>query len=194
SHPRPEPSATAHAPSRPPTIPRTPPALPVSRRGGAALLAAIVVVVVIAVVLLTSSGGSSSDKSRSSASTAKASTSAKTPKITKQITLTPPEPASKAIGIVEVLTEGSQHAFYIATEHLPPSNGSVYVIWLYSSPSHAEAVSKSPTVGSNGRMQGGALLPVNAGQYHEILLTRETVEHPTHPGPIVLSGPFSLGR
>ena len=43
-------------------------------------------------------------------------------------------------------------------------------------------------------MQGGALLPANAGSYHKILLTRETSTKPSHPGPIVLSGSFSLGH
>ncbi len=196
---------------------RTPPSLPVSRRGGAILLAAIVVVVVVVVLLLTGgSGGSSShNTSQSTAGTTstatstpggsssaghtstgaskKTSTSAKSPQITKQITLTPSEPSSKSIGLVEVLTEGTQHAFYVAAEHLPPSNGFFYVVWLYDSPTKAEAISKAPTVKSDGRLQGGALLPTNASEYHKILLTHETNERATTPGPVVLSGPFSLG-
>ena len=114
-------------------------------------------------------------------------------KITKQITLSPAEPSSKAIGIVEVLAEGNQHAIFIAAEHLEPSHGFFYAIWLYNSPSKAEAVSRSPNVGSNGRLQGGSLLPSNAGEFHQVLLTRETSERPVHPGQTVLSGPFSLG-
>jgi hypothetical protein len=43
-------------------------------------------------------------------------------------------------------------------------------------------------------MQGGALLPSNAANYHQMLLTRETSNSPTHPGPIVLSGAFSLHK
>ena len=105
--------------------------------------------------------------------------------------MTSPEPSSKAIGIVEVLAEGSKHAFYLAAEHLPPTNGFFYVIWLYNSPTDAVAISKT-TVGSDGRTQGGALLPANAGDYHQILVTRETGEHATTPGPTVLSGAFSL--
>lgn len=187
------------------------PGLPVSRRGGALLLGGIVVVVVVVVILLTSGGGGGSGNSGGSpthtgtsastgASKAGASTSStaksgssKTPTVTNQLTLTPPEASSKAIGIVEVLAEGSQRAFYMAAEHLPPSTGFTYVIWLYNSPSSAEAISKAPKVGANGRLQGGALLPSNAADYHHILLTHETSEHPTHPGPTVLSGAFSLG-
>lgn len=182
--------------------------LPVSRRGGALLLAGIVVVVVVVVVLLTSGGGSSSSTGTSASATTstqghtastaakntKSSSSKKAPSVTNQLTLTSPEPAGKAIGIVEILAEGTQHAFYMAAEHLPPSQGFSYVVWLYNSPSSAEAISKVPTVTSNGRMQGGALLPTNAGNYHKMLLTRETSEHPTTPGQIVLSGPFSLSK
>jgi hypothetical protein len=168
-------------------------ALPASRRAGAILLAVIVAIVIVAVILITGSGGSGSHKASHSSSTATKSTAGKTPAVTKQITLRSSEPGSKTIGLVEVLAEGGQRAFYIAAEHLPPSHGFFYAVWLYNSPSHAEAISKSPSVGSNERLQGGALLPTNASDYHEILLTRETSERPTQPGPVVLRGAFSLG-
>ncbi len=180
-----------------------PPGLPVSRRGGAALLAGIAVVIIVVVVLLTSGGGSSHPNTATNTSTSttptastgtQSSASSKTPSVTNQLTLTSPEPSSKAIGIAEVLAEGSQRAFYLAAEHLPPSQGFSYLIWLYNSPTSAEAISKAPTVGSNGRLQGGALLPSNASEYHHIVLTRETSEHPTSPGPIVLSGAFALTK
>jgi hypothetical protein len=183
--------------------------LPVSRRGGALLLAGIVAVVVAVVVLLSSGGGGGSGTSaptsasattstgghtNSSAAKATKSSSSKTPSVTNQLTLTSPDSTSKAVGIVELLAEGAQRAFYMAAEHLPPSRGFSYVVWLYNSPSSAEAISKAPAVTSSGRMQGGALLPSNAGGYHQMLLTRESSNSPTHPGPIVLSGPFSLNK
>jgi Sigma-70, region 4 len=182
--------------------------LPVSRRAGALLLAGIVVVVVVVVVLLTSGGNGSSTSTGTSASATTStgghttssstkstkSSSSKTPSVTNQLTLTSPDSSSKSAGIVEVLAEGSQRAFYMAAEHLPPSQGFSYVVWLYNSPSRAQAISKTPNVTSNGRMQGGALLPSNAGEYHQMLLTRETSNRPTHPGPIVLSGAFSLNK
>jgi Sigma-70, region 4 len=191
--------------------------LPVSRRGGALLLSGIVVAVIVVVVLLTTGGGSGTSSgtnsgtgtatgasaktstdghttsSGSSTKTTKSSSS-KTASVTNQLTLASPDPSSKTVGIVEILAEGSQHAFYMATEHLPPSQGFSYVVWLYNSPSSAQAISKAPPVTANGRMQGGALLPANAGSYSRILLTRETSNSPTHPGPIVLSGPFSLHK
>ena len=94
--------------------------------------------------------------------------------------------------MAEVLSEGSKYAFYLAAEGLAPTHGFFYAVWLYNSPTSAEALSKSPQVGSDGRLQGGALLPANAANYRRMLLTRETSERPTHPGPIVLSGAFAL--
>ncbi len=183
--------------------------LPVSRRGGALLLAGIVVVVIVVVVLLTSGGGGSNTSTGTSASATTStgghttSSSAKTTKsgsttgakakVTNQLTLTPPEPSSKSIGIAEVLAEGAQHAIYVAAEHLPPTHGFFYVLWLYNSPSSAQAIGKT-TVNSTGRMQAGALLPANASNYHQLLLTRETAERPPQPGTTVLSGAFSLNK
>ncbi len=115
------------------------------------------------------------------------------PTLDKQIALTSPEPNSKTVGLVEVLSEGSKRAFYIAAEHLPPSTGFFYAVWLYNSPTSSAPLGKIPPVSSKGQAQGGALLPANAGDYHEILLTRETNSHATQPGPVVLSGAFSLG-
>jgi hypothetical protein len=163
--------------------------LPSSRVGGALLLAGLLAAVVVAVVLITSGGGS---HPRTVASTTR-STSANGPRITKRLTLTPPNPSSKALGLVEILAEGGKRAYFIAAEHLPPSRGFNYVIWLYNSASSAEALSRTPTIGSSERLSGGALLPANAGSYHEVLLTQETSQRPTQPGPIVLRGPFSLG-
>jgi hypothetical protein len=178
---------------------RAPANSPASRRGGALLLALVAVVVVV-VVLLTNGGGGSGKTTGTSASssTATSSTSAKTstaaskPTEDKRITLTSPESGSKSIGAVEVLSEGSKYAYYIAATNLPPSKGFFYAVWLYNSPTSHEAVSKSPAVGSNGRLQGGALLPTDASKYHEMLLTRETSAQPTAPGPVVLKGPFAL--
>jgi Sigma-70, region 4 len=181
-----------------------------SRRGGALLLAALVVIVVVVVILITSGGGSHSTSdtqastttpttttgSKTSSTSTTSSTAAKTakPTVDKQIALTSPEPDSKAAGLVEVVSEGSKHAVYIAAEHLPqPPAGSFYAVWLSNSPTSSTPLGKTPTVGSNGRLQAGTLLPANAGDYQKILLTRETSTKAAEPGPTVLSGAFSLG-
>jgi hypothetical protein len=193
-------SAQGAAPSPRPSLPagaRPSTPLPVSRRGGALLLAVLAVAVVVAVILITSGGGShkqSTTAGTTAAATSSASKKAAGPTVDSQFALTSPESGSKSVGFVEVLSEKGEHAFYLGAEHLPPSTGFSYVVWLYNSPTSAEALGKSPTVGSNGRLQGGALLPANAVSYHKMLLTRETSDHPTHPGPTVLSGSFSLGH
>ena len=189
--------------------------LPSSRRGGALLLAALVVIVVVVVILITSGGGSSNKASSTQAGTSTPATTPSTtgtsgasgatttsstakqgasPTVDKQIALTSPEPGSKTIGLVEVVSENSKHAVYIAAEHLPqPPAGSFYAVWLSNSPTSSTPLGKTPAVGSNGRLQAGTLLPANAGDYQQILLTRETSSHAAQPGPTVLSGAFSLG-
>jgi hypothetical protein len=193
----------AHATPRP----RSP--SPSSRRGGALLLGAIVVIVIVVVVLVSSGGGSSSKSNTSAASetgtastgttstagtssTGTTGTQTAKAKEDKRITLSSPEASSKVAGVAEVLSEGDQYAFYLAAQHLPPSKGFFYAVWLYNSPSSFEALSRAPSVGSNGNLQGGALLPKDAGKYHTMLLTKETASRPTSPGTVVLHGSFAL--
>lgn len=177
-----------------------------SRVGGALLLSAIVAVIVVAVVLIANGGGGSGKHGANAASNSSATeapgtstssgstTTGAKAKEDKRVTLKSPDPASKAVGVAEVLSEGKQFAFYLAAEHLAPSkgNGFFYAVWLYNSPTSHEALSRSPEVGANGSLQGGALLPADAGKYHTMLLTRETNSRPTNPGPVVLSGSFAL--
>jgi hypothetical protein len=173
-------------------------ALPSSRRAGAILLAVIAVIAGVGIAALAGafSGSGSHSKNAAARSSAASRSGASTTqaKEGRRITLRSPNPASSAVGVAQVLSEGKQYAFYMAAEHLPPSKGKgfFYAVWLYNSPSSAAAVSKSPEVGPDGRMQGGALLPANAGRYRRMILTRETGERPSHPGPIVLSGSFGL--
>jgi hypothetical protein len=174
-------SSQAHGP-RPPS----------SRVGGAVLLAAIVAVVVVAIILIAGGGGAHKHRSSNASVTGSTAATPSKAKENKRITLTSPNPSSKSIGVAEVLSEGSKYAFYLAAEHLPPSNGFFYAVWLYNSPTSHEALSRSPPVSSNGRLQGGALLPGDAGKYHTMLLTRETTQRPAQPGPTVLSGAFGL--
>jgi hypothetical protein len=176
-------------------------ALPVSRKGGAVLLgaiAAIIAGVILAVVLSgggshrskASSAGSSRAGSTATSSTGTAGASKATE--TKRIALTATDPKSKAFGVAAVLAEGRTYAFYLAAEHLQPSHGFFYAVWLYNSPTSHEALSRSPAVGSDGRLQGGALLPADAGRYHQLILTKEATERPSNPGQIVLRGSFAL--
>jgi hypothetical protein len=199
-------SAAASLPPSPPrrTRPGSAQSTPRSRLGGALLLAAILAAIVVAVVLIANSGGGGSHSSSSSASsegetgttssTGSTGTQTGKAKEDKRITLDSPDSTSKSAGVAEVLSEGNQYAIYLAAQHLPPSKGKgfFYAVWLYNSPTSFEAVSRAPEVGSNGSVQGGALLPKDASKYHTMLLTRETASTPTKPGPVVLRGAFAL--
>jgi hypothetical protein len=167
------------------------PTLPSSRVGGALLIGVIIVAVVVGVVLLT--GGSGSGKPSANATVKTSSTATKTgPTIDDQIKLAPTLHGSHTTGVVYVLSEGSKRAFFIQVQHIPRTKGFYYAVWLYNSRTSELPLSKSPAVGSSHSFAGGSSLPSNSGEYREILLTRETSAHPTHPGPVVLRGPFSL--
>ncbi|MFZ1153878.1 MAG: anti-sigma factor, partial [Solirubrobacteraceae bacterium] len=174
--------------------PRAPLTTPSSRTGGALLLGGIVVVIIVVVILISSGGGKGSSHSSTTASGAKSTTTASAgkPTLNKTIALSPSEPSSKATGTAYVLSENNRQAFYVAARSLPPSSGFFYAVWLYNSPSSSAALGRAPTVGSDGRMEGGGPLPTNASLFHQLIITHETSTHPSHPGEIVLRGTFGL--
>jgi mono/diheme cytochrome c family protein len=47
-----------------------------------------------------------------------------------KIALNPSDPASRSTGSAEVFSEGSQYRLTLELEHLPPSNGFSYAVWL----------------------------------------------------------------
>jgi hypothetical protein len=165
--------------------------LPSSRVGGAVLLAALAAAVIVVVVLL--SGGGSSKKTPAIASkTTTTSATSTGPTIDDSIVLRAPSAASKSVGAAYVLSKGSTRAFFIQAEHIPPAKGFYYAIWLYNSPTDFQPVTKSSDVGANQRLEGISPLPTNASHFHSVLLTKETSKRPTHPGHVVLRGPFKL--
>ncbi len=193
---------------------------PSSRRGGALLLGGLAVVVVVAVALIVGLGGGSSPSSATTSSTpseAGGSTTTATttpsttsststssgksgsgkkagePHLTATLPLTPPNSTSKALGLVEVIAEGNEHAFILAAEHLPPTSGFHYAAWLYNTPTDAYFLGGGTTVSSKGTLKAAQSLPSNAAHFATIILTEEHEERPKQPGPIVLSGAFKLG-
>lgn len=200
---QPTPAATSSAPpARRPSLggasgPERSPAS--SRLGGALLLAGILVAVVVTAILLTNSGGKSSNSGASTTATApthttstSTSTSSTKPKIDKKVSLEAVEPSLKASGEAYVLSEGKRRAFYATAHGLPPSQGFFYAVWLYNSPSSSAPLGRSPTVGSDGKLEGGGPLPSNARDYAKMVISRETSTHATRPTQIVLSGNFAL--
>jgi hypothetical protein len=166
-----------------------PPSSSSSLLGGALVVAAIAVAIIVAVILLT--GGSGKHKAKTIATSASTTATTGGPSV-HTLPLRSPNPTSRSVGVVEVLSEGGKRAFYIEAEHIPPSRHFFYAVWLYNSPTSAQPLSKAPPVGASRRLAGGALLPADAGNYSHILLTKETSTRPTHPGAVVLEGPFSL--
>jgi hypothetical protein len=194
-------------------------AAPTSRVGGMVVLGVVAAAVIAAVVLIVGvgGGGSSHTGSSTNANSASAASSVATtsstpattsttatgtstsktaagePHIDATLPLTSPNPADKALGIVEVVSRGSQQAFIVVAEHLPPTTGFQYAAWLYNSPSDAVLLGSGPKVGSNGILKAAGGLPANAASFRKIILTEERgTKQPTQPGPIALSGPFKL--
>lgn len=198
----PTPGATSSAPHgrRPPLggVPGPGRSPASSRLGGALLLGGILVAVVVAVILLTNNGGKSPNSGASTATTTtpthttSTSTSSAKPKLDKKISLEAVEPSLKATGEAYVLSEGKRRAFYVTARGLPPSQGFFYAVWLYNSPSSSAPLGRSPTVGSDGKLEGGGPLPASARDYAKMVISRETSTHATRPTQIVLSGDFAL--
>jgi hypothetical protein len=146
-----------------------------------------VLLVVFVIVPLASSG---SHHHGSTGTTAAKSTSG--PRVTARLPLQPTDPRSHAVGVVDILTEGGKRAFFIIAEHLPATHNFYYALWLSNSPTSFLPLSKSPPIGSTHRLEGGSVLPSNAADFREILLTRETASRPKTPGLVVLHGPFKV--
>lgn len=170
----------------------------VSKRGGALLLAGLAAAACVALIIALTSGGKGASSQNQPASARTTTTSTATsaaagqPRIESQLNLVPPEPGSSALGVVEIVSDKGRRAFYLAAEHLPPTHGFFYAVWLYDSQSRAKALGRAPSVGSDGRLQTAELLPAGAASYQRIVLTRETSPNPKEPGPIVLQGTLSL--
>jgi hypothetical protein len=162
--------------------------LPSSRIGGAIVLAVLVAAIVVGVILLT--GGSSKSHNGTTASKTTAA-SGSGPSVSR-IAMRPADPSSHSLGLLQILQEGSKRAFYLVAEKVPPTNGFFYALWLSNPNGASEPLGKAPPVGSNHRLEGGGALPANAERFQEVLLTRETSTHASHPGTVVLHGHFSL--
>jgi len=166
---------------------------PSSRLGGALLLLVLLAGVIVAVVLIT--GGSGSGKASTTASTTSTTTSSSKsgPSVENEIPLKPPAGAKSAsVGVVDVVSDAGKTAFIIDAQHLPRAKGFYYAIWLYNSPTSFQALSRSSHVGKSHALEGGSALPSDAGEFHQILLTKETKPRPSHPGKVILQGTFSL--
>ncbi|HSZ69439.1 MAG TPA: hypothetical protein VK756_03670 [Solirubrobacteraceae bacterium] len=140
-------------------------------------------------------GTSTTGTTEAPASTSGTTAGAAAPSHGKALTLTPPDTAtSKAIGVAYVLSQKGQHAFYVFAKGLPAlPSGSFYAVWLEGAATAAAyPLGSLPAAAADGLVEGGGPLPTDAASYRRIILTTETSHHPSHPGPTVLGGAFSL--
>ena len=179
-----------------------------SRLGGIVVLVAGVVVVAAVIIFVLSGGGSkthtgstqtttpvaSSSSTTAGSSTTTSSTTSGSGKVLAQINLTPPagSSASKAVGIAEVLSEGSSDGVAIVAQNIaanttkPPN---AYAVWLYNSNSDAKILGfVNPGVTKTGRLSTAGPLPSNASHYKQLIVTLEKTGQPKAPGTIVLQG------
>jgi len=149
-------------------------------------------------IVLSSGGGKSSGQAASQTTTSTPSSTSTSANgnggtggvhLEKQLSLAPTEPSSRASGEGIVVSKGNSRAFYVKASGLSPTSG-FYAVWLYKSPSDAVALGKLPPVDSKGRSEGGGALTPKLSSFEKLVITRETSQHPSTPGPIVLSAPL----
>ena len=126
------------------------------------------------------------------ATTATTGTGTDATQLLAQLNLTSPGGNSNTVGIAQVVRRGATVGVLIDAQGVPANTThNAYAVWLYSSPSVHRFVGFVPNlVGKNGKLATEGQLPADAANYHQLLITLETESKPTHPGEVVLSGPF----
>lgn len=168
-----------------------------SRVGGMILLGGLAVALVVLVLLLTGALGGDDDggggEQAGNGSTATTSTTAGEPQIEAQLNLQPPQGAqSDAAGVAVIAQQGEQRVVQLIAQGLQQANRNrFYAIWLYSSQEKARNLGfPDPQPDKQGRMQAQFALPENAGEFTDLVITRETDAEPKQPGEIVLRSPL----
>lgn len=101
----------------------------------------------------------------------------------------------KALGVINVIAQGSLRAFALEATGLAPTRGFAYAVWLFNSRRSALFLGFiDQRVTSNGQAKAIATLPRAASRYRYIIITRETAARPSKPGRIVLRGRLRLGQ
>lgn len=164
-----------------------------SRLGGALLLAGLGILVAVLIVLLVRGGGDSGEGAKTTTQASTTATTA-TPTVAAQVNLRSPVAGSKAVGVAQILVQGSQRAVAVVAQGMQPSSSrSAYRVWLYNSQTDNQPLGFAPPVRKDGRLSGLATLPEGAGRFRELIVTRETSSDPPQPGTIVLRGKLQLG-
>ncbi|MDX6673573.1 MAG: hypothetical protein QOH11_991 [Solirubrobacteraceae bacterium] len=167
-----------------------------SRLGGALLLGGIgVLVAVVAVLLLTSGGGGSKKTATlsSTPTTGTGTTAQATP--VAQINMRSPS-GGKALGLAQVFAQSNRRLLIVAGQGVTPG---AYALWLYTSQSKSRLLGFVPSrVGKDGKFVTQGVLPNDAGNFQNLVVTAEKVSGsrpalPKTPGTIVLQGKLQTG-
>jgi hypothetical protein len=159
-----------------------------SKVGGAILLAGILALLAIVLVfaLTKKDDKGSTAKTASTPTGTTSSTPGAAPKVEQQINLTPAVQGSKALGVANVVSQQGQRAIALIGQGVKPP-GTHYAVWLTNG-TRAQFLGFAPPVKANGRLQGLAGVPKNLGDFRDIIVTREPIDKPKQPGPVVLRG------
>ena len=167
-----------------------------SKVGGAILLTGLGILVAgaLALALGLFTGDDDDDRAAgdTTATTATTATApAGQPQVEAQINLQPVGGGDQA-AVAQIARQGGRRAVALVGQGLPAARQNpprFYAIWLYTSPTQAQFLGfPDPQPGRNGRIETGFALPENAGDFRELIVTRETRQRPQRPGTIVLRG------
>jgi hypothetical protein len=164
----------------------------VANRGGGVLLIAAVLALAAVVVFIVHGGGTTlvaGGPIPASAATQTNPTSTSNSGVVAELSLKPTTPGSRAAGAAAIIRSGSSLQIAFSASHLPPPGSGHYVLWLYDSPAHFEALGEVQSVKADGSVAPLATaLPSDASSYHGVALTLDTSNSPSSPGPVVLAG------
>ena len=176
-----EPAPRMIATPRPRREPSRPPRGSTRARLLVPALGALLIVAVIVIVLVASGGGGSHHGATTAGNGG-------------QLALAPAAAGSTAGGSASVQRQPGGLLLLVRGHGLPPNTSSdSYAVWLYNSRSDARLLGfVSPAVGASGSFTNSVMLPSDAGSFHTLVLTVETVAQPRAPGRIVLRGALTL--
>jgi hypothetical protein len=128
---------------------------------------------------------------RSSAANWSGSTAPPTTTVVARIKLRPPlGHHGRARGTAQILKTGSMLGVVItARELVANSRANAYAVWLYNSRLRCRLLGfVYPGVSKSGRMSTAGPLLHDARRFHHLVVSLETIAHPTRPHHVVLIG------
>lgn len=184
--PRPRPRPTSGTPSGTPRA---------SKVGGALLIAGIALLLTIAVIVLVDGGDDSGDEREASSNPTATATAEATPAVAGQIELKAPGGGDAKGAMTILVTQEEQIQFSIEATNVPPSReGEAYAVWFTGGGKpkrlgFAPPVGEDRKLGVSGPKPGDEQsFPDDISKARKVVISRETSQDATKPGPIVLQG------